>query len=65
MPQKYYGEYMPYKIRKMPNKELWKVYGEDGKPHSKRGLTKRMAERQKTALDLAHLRKIGRIPKRK
>ena len=56
---------MPYHIRKLPNKPLYKVYGSDGTPHSKNGLSKSKAEKQLTALNLAHLRKVGRIPKRK
>ena len=56
---------MPYHIRKLPNKSLYKVYGEDGTPHSKKGLSLSMAKKQLTALNLAHLRKVGRIPKRK
>jgi hypothetical protein len=56
---------MPYKIRKLPLKKLYKVYGEDGTPHSKKGLPLTRAKKQLTALNLAHLRKIGKIPKRK
>lgn len=56
---------MPYKIRKLPNQKKYKVYGEDGTPHSKKGLSKAVAQKQLTALNLAHLRKIGKIPPRK
>lgn len=56
---------MPYRIRKLPQKSLYKVYGEDGTPHSKKGLPLSRAKKQMTALNLAHLRKIGKIPKRK
>jgi hypothetical protein len=56
---------MPYRIRKLPNRPQYKVYGEDGTPHSKKGLSLTRAKKQLTALNLAHLRKIGKIPKRK
>ena len=56
---------MPYHIRKLPNKPLYKVYGQDGTPHSLKGLPLSRAKKQLTALNLAHLRKVGRIPKRK
>jgi hypothetical protein len=52
---------MPYHIRKMPSKALYKVYGQDGTPHSKKGLSMAMAKKQLTALNLAHLRKIGKL----
>lgn len=55
---------MPYRVRKMPNKELWKVYSEDGTPLSKKGLPKNVAEKQKTAATLSYLRKEGKIPAR-
>jgi hypothetical protein len=48
---------MPYRIRKQPNKQLYKVYGEDGKAHSKKGLSLATAKRQLTALNIAHNRK--------
>lgn len=48
----------------MPNKELWKVYSEDGTPLSKKGLPKNVAEKQKTAATLSYLRKEGKIPAR-
>lgn len=56
---------MPYRIRKLPNKPLYKVYSQSGTPLSKKGLTKRQAERQKTAATLSDLRQEGRIPPRK
>lgn len=57
--------YMPFKIRKLPNQELWKVYSENGTPLSKKGLSKTEAERQKTAATLSYLRKEKQIPPRK
>lgn len=54
-----------YRIRKMPNQELYKVYGESGNPLSKKGLSKTMAEKQRIAANLSNLRQEGRIPKRK
>ena len=56
---------MPYKIRKMPNKDLFKVYSESGTPLSKKGLSKTQAEKQKTAATLSDLRQEGKIPPRK
>ena len=56
---------MPYRIRKLPNKDLFKVYSQDGTPLSKKGLSKAQAERQKTAATLSDLRQEGRIPPRK
>jgi hypothetical protein len=50
---------MPYHLRKMPGKNLYKVYGEDGKPHSKEGLTLEMAKKQLTALNIAYAREKG------
>lgn len=47
---------MPYKLRKLPGKDLYKVYSEDGKPHSKEGLTLEMAKKQMTALNIAYSR---------
>jgi hypothetical protein len=52
------------KIRKQPNVNLYKVYDE-GRPLSKKGIPKAMAEKQKTAVILSELRKAGKIPKRK
>jgi hypothetical protein len=57
-------------IRKQPNKELWKAYTvvkgrkPEMRPLSDVGLSKTMAERQKTAVILSGLRAAGRIPKR-
>ena len=48
-------------IRKQPKSTLYKVYDE-GRPLSKKGISKTMAERQKTAVILSELRKAGRIP---
>jgi hypothetical protein len=48
-------------IRKQPNKPLYKVYDE-GRPLSLKGISKTMAERQKTAVILSELRKMGRVP---
>ena len=56
---------MPYKLRKMPNKDLYKVYSQDGTPLSKKGLSKTQAEKQKTAATLSDLRQEGKIPPRK
>lgn len=52
---------MPYRIRKLPNQKKYKVYGQDGTPHSKRGMSLIMAERQRTALNIAHAKKRGLI----
>jgi hypothetical protein len=54
-----------YRIRKMPNQELYKVYGESGTPLSKKGLSMTMAKRQLTAANLSNLRQEGKIPPRK
>lgn len=56
---------MPYKLRKMPLKPLYKVYSESGTPLSKKGLSMTMAKRQLTAANLSNLRQEGRIPMRK
>jgi len=48
---------MPYYIRKLPNKDLYKVYSKDGKPHSNKGLSKTVAKRQLTALNIAYSKK--------
>ena len=55
---------MPNRIRKMPNKELWKVYGKSGVPFSNKGLSKKMAEKQLVAVNLSELRAKGRLPPR-
>lgn len=46
---------MPYKIRKLPNKPLYKVYSESGKPLSKKGLSLKKAKAQKIAASLTEL----------
>jgi hypothetical protein len=56
---------MPFKVRKLPNQDLYKVYSENGTPLSKKGLSKTAAERQKTAATLSYLRKEKLIPARK
>ena len=53
---------MPYRIRKMPKKMLFKVYSESGTPLSRKGLTLAKAKAQKTA---ATLTKLGIKRKRK
>jgi hypothetical protein len=55
---------MPYRLRKMPNKNLFKVYSQDGTPLSKKGLSKTQAEKQKIAVTLSDLRQEGKIPAR-
>lgn len=55
---------MPYRIRKLPGKDLYKVYGKDGKPHSKEGLTREMAEKQLTALNIAYSKENVSMPKK-
>jgi len=44
---------MPYKLRKVPKKDLYWVIGPDGKHHSKEGLPRDKAEAQKRALESA------------
>lgn len=56
---------MPYKLRKMPMQPLYKVYSESGTPLSKKGLSKKKAEKQLIAANLSNLRQEGRIPMRK
>lgn len=56
---------MPYKLRKMPNKNLYKVYSQDGTPLSKKALSKTQAEKQKIAVTLSELRQENKIPARK
>jgi hypothetical protein len=53
---------MPYYIQKVPRKNLYWVVDDTGKHYSKEGLKKEMAKKQLTALNLAHLRKTGRLP---
>lgn len=50
---------MPYKIRKAPNRELYWVVAQDGRHMSHEPLTRKMAEKQLTALNIAHARKMG------
>lgn len=50
---------MPYKLRKVPKKDLYWVIGEDGTHHSKEGLTLEKAKRQLIALNIAHARSKG------
>lgn len=59
------GQVEKLRIRKLPNKNLYKVYGETGRPLSEQGLSKKMAEKQATAVRLSELRQMGRIPERK
>lgn len=47
---------MPYRIRKLPNVNLYKVYGPSG-ALSKKGLTKKMAEKQKIAVQISEAKK--------
>ena len=44
---------MPYRIRKQPNKNLYKVYSQSGKPLSKKGLTMKQAVKQRIAVSIA------------
>jgi hypothetical protein len=46
---------MPYRIRKLPNQKLYKVYSESGKPLSKKGLSLKKAKAQKIASTLTEL----------
>ena len=52
---------MPYKLRKVPKKDLYWVIGEDGKHHSKEGLPKDKAQAQMRAL-YASMDKEGKGP---
>jgi hypothetical protein len=51
---------MPYKLRKVPKKDLYWVVGEDGKHHSKEGLPLETAKAQMKALYVA-MRKEGGV----
>jgi hypothetical protein len=53
---------MPYHIRKLPGKDLYKVYGKDGKPHSKEGLSNERAKKQLTALNIAQSKEYIKMP---
>ena len=44
----------------MPHQNLYKVYGQDGKPHSHNGLTLEMAKRQLIALNIAYSKEYNR-----
>jgi len=50
---------MPYRIRKAPNRELYWVVAEDGKHMSHEPISRAMADKQLTALNIAHVRKMG------
>ena len=52
---------MPYKLRKAPKRDLYWVVGEDGKKHSIEPISKDMAQKQMTALNIAHAKKMGSI----
>ncbi len=58
------GQVEKLQIRKLPGKSLYKVYTPNG-ALSEKGLSKKMAEKQKTAVILSNLRQEGRIPPRK
>ena len=51
---------MPYRLRKVPKKDLYWVVGEDGQHHSKEGLPKKKAEAQMKALYIA-MKKKGEL----
>lgn len=48
---------MPYKIRKLPKKNLYKVYDNKGVALSKKGMTKENAQKQIVAVYLSKERK--------
>jgi hypothetical protein len=58
-------------IRKQPKQELYKAYtvvkgrSPPMRALSEKGVTKKMAEKQKTAVQLSELRAAGRLPPRK
>ena len=58
------GQVEKLRIRKLPNKNLYKVYTPNG-ALSEKGLSKIQAEKQATAVRLSELRQMGRIPERK
>lgn len=58
------GQVEKLTIRKMPGKNLYKVYTPNG-ALSEKGISKAMAQKQKTAVILSNLRQEGRIPPRK
>jgi hypothetical protein len=43
---------MPYHIRKQPNQPLYKVYTQDGRPLSKKGLPLEKAKKQMRAVEM-------------
>lgn len=57
-------------VRKQPKQELWKAYtvvkgrSPPMRALSEKGVTKKMAEKQKTAVQLSELRAAGRLPPR-
>jgi hypothetical protein len=52
---------MPYKLRKVRNKELYWVVDNEGKHYSKEGLRKEVAEKQIIALNIAHAKKQNEL----
>jgi len=52
---------MPYRIQKVPGKNLYCVVDLSGKHYSKEGMSRYMAVKQKRALDIAHAKKMGYI----
>ena len=52
---------MPYRIRKQPNKSLYKVYSQSGTPLSKKGLSLAKAKKQLTAVNISYAKKSGKI----
>ena len=51
-----YKRAMPWKIRKRPNHNQYKVYGERGNPLSKEWKTKTEAEKQLRAVTINYIR---------
>ena len=52
---------MPYHIKKAKGKDGFYVYGVDGTRHSKSPLTLETANKQMTAMNIAHAKKEGKI----
>lgn len=48
---------MPYHIRKLPNRDKYKVYTQDGTPLSKVGLSHEQAVKQKIAVSIGEFGK--------
>ena len=48
---------MPYRIRKLPNKHLYKVYDTKGKSLSYKGMTYKNAKKQIIAVHLSKVRR--------